>query len=121
MWLVAPGPVAHQVCIAQEWRSYFVSAARALQHAGAGETLVEAILDVYPTWHALWSAYKTALAQQRAIGHPEPDKKAELLLADIPVGSIGLGGGLSGCRTVGRELSRKVYRCLFSSAPAITR
>jgi hypothetical protein len=85
--------------------------------ADAGETIVEAILAVYPTWHALWSAYKACVERQRQIGHPDPGKAAESLLAGIPVGGTGLGGGQAGCRTVGRDVSKKVYRSLFSTAP----
>ena len=111
---------------------------------GAGETLVESILAAYPTWHTLWAAYKAAQAQARSRGQ-DPGRAAEAMLAGLPVGGGGGGGGSGsgyngasqsgggGCsgvslaaaagvagssRSVGGEVSRKVYRLLFAAAPA---
>jgi hypothetical protein len=91
-----------------------------LPSSGAGETLVEAILEKYPTWHHLWAAYKEAIQRSKAVpGHPDPFKAAEGLLAALPVGGAGLASGPGGgCRTVGGEVSRKVFNSLFRSAPS---
>ncbi len=86
---------------------------RRRRNAGAGESLVEAILLKYPTWHALWSAYTEAEAQARRRGQ-DPARAAEALLAGLPVGP-GMANGIGSRRTVGLEVSRKVYCHLFKA------
>ena len=115
--------------------------------SGAGETLVEAILEGFPTWHHLWSEYKRAMSHARERGQ-DPGRVADDLLSCIPVG-VASGGGAgqaasasaadggrersgaacwgalmagrtAGMRVVGPEVSRKIYRTLFAAAPSGT-
>ncbi|GAX82301.1 hypothetical protein CEUSTIGMA_g9730.t1 [Chlamydomonas eustigma] len=82
---------------------------------GAGETLVEAILQRFPTWHNLWDGYKSVISQAVTKG-ADPDIAADVMLASIPVASSGISYSTSSTsRTVGAELSRKVYRLLFKN------
>jgi hypothetical protein len=82
--------------------------------AGAGETVVEAILARYPTWHDLWAEYKLVMESARARGQ-DASKAAEGILASIPVGMSGLAR--KSRRTVGPDLSKKVFCNLFKVPP----
>lgn len=69
---------------------------------GAGEVTVEAILDRFSTWHELWAAYKRA-------GEKGGVRAQEMMLAGIQIENS--------TRTVGPELSRKIFVTLFKSKP----
>ena len=69
---------------------------------GAGETTVGAILDKFPTWHELHAAYTQA-------GETGGSKAQEMLLAGIKIENS--------VRTIGPELSRKVFVTLFRAKP----
>lgn len=81
---------------------------------GLGDTLVDAILAKYQTWHELWEAYKHVLTGATAA---EGHRAAEALLAGLPVRQGGLANGSASTRSVGPEASRKVYNTLFRAAP----
>ena len=71
---------------------------------GAGETTVESILDKFPTWHELHAAYKRA-------GETGVSKAQEMLLAGIKIENS--------VRTIGPELSRKIFVTLFRATPGL--
>ena len=71
--------------------------------------MVQALLQLYPTWHDLCAAFgkEKELARSRGL---DPVRAAQRLLAGV---QLGTGSAASG-RTVGEAVAKKVYNCLFA-------
>ena len=70
--------------------------------------MVQALLQLYPTWHDLAAAFakEKELARSRGL---DPVRAAQRLLAGV---QLGTGSAASG-RTIGETVAKKIYNCLF--------
>ena len=81
---------------------------------GLGETMVQALLLQYPTWHDLTAAFTREKLRAQAQGG-DPVRAAQRMLAGV---QLGVGSAASG-RTVGESIAKKIYTCLFSKGVVV--